>query len=172
MAMREGYGRNSSGESIADDPEVEALLASAEILARILDAAIRIPGTRVYIGLDPLIGLIPGFGDALASLIGAAILVMAVRLRVPRIVLVRMCLNLLLNGALGAIPGAGDAFSVWFQSNVRNAALLRRASAAPKPSTITDWAFVLGLLAGTLAILFAAILGIFWLIAQLWHLAQ
>lgn len=60
MAMREGYGRNSSGESIADDPEVEALLASAEILARILDTAIRIPGTRVYIGLDPLIGLIRG----------------------------------------------------------------------------------------------------------------
>lgn len=83
-----------------------------------------------------------------------------------------MCLNLLLNGVLGAIPGAGDAFSVWFQSNVRNAALLRRASAAPRPSTITDWAFVLGLLAATLTLLLSAIIGILWLIAKLWRLAQ
>ncbi len=170
MAMREGYRRASSRDGPADNPEVEALLTSAEFLARILDAAVRIPGTRLYVGLDPLIGLIPGLGDVLASLIGAAILVMAVRLRVPKIVLVRMCLNVLLNGVLGTVPGAGDAFSVWFQSNVRNAALLRRASAAPRPSTVTDWAFVLGLLLGTLALLLIMIAAILWLLVQLWRL--
>jgi len=87
-------------------------------------------------------------------------------------VLVRMCLNLLLNGVLGTIPGVGDAFSVWFQSNVRNAALLRRASATERPSTITDWAFVLGLLLGTLALLLTMIVATLWLIARLWQLVH
>ncbi len=142
-------------ENPAPDLEAEALRESAELLATILDRAIRIPGTNLYLGLDPLIGLIPGLGDALAGLIGAAILVMAVRLRVPKITLVRMCVNLLLNGALGAVPGLGDAFSVWFQSNVRNAALLRRASVAPRAAGIMDWTFVVGLLTGTLLLLLA-----------------
>jgi hypothetical protein len=166
--QQEPIGKKGQG-----DPEVEALRASAELLAKVLDAAIRVPGTRVYIGLDPLLGLIPGAGDALASMIGAAILVMAVRLHVPRIVLMRMCLNLLLNGVLGAIPGLGDAFSVWFQSNVRNAALLRRASAPPhRQSTITDWAFVVSLLVGTLALLLTLLLAVLWLVARLWELVQ
>lgn len=127
--MRQRHESRSDSSGV--DPEAEALCESAELLAKILDHAIRIPRTNLYLGLDPLIGLVPGAGDLLASLIGAAILVMAVRLRAPRITLVRMCLNLLLNGVLGAVPGLGDVFSVWFQSNRRNAALLRRASAAP-----------------------------------------
>ena len=154
------------------DPEAEALREAADLLARLLDSAIRIPGTNLYLGLDPLIGLIPGIGDALAGLIGAAILVMAVRLRVPKITLTRMCLNLLLNGVLGVVPGLGDAFSVWFQSNVRNAALLQRASVAPRAAGIMDWTFVVGLLTGTLLLLLGAILAILWLVKGWWDLLR
>jgi hypothetical protein len=154
------------------DPERELLVTTAETLAAILDSAVRIPGTRITVGLDPLLGLIPGVGDLLASLIGAAILGIAVRLRVPKIVLARMCLNLLLNGALGAVPGAGDAFSVWFRSNVRNAALLRRVVQVPHPTTAPDWAFVIGILGTTLALLIGAILAILWLLARLWELLR
>ncbi|MDE3117399.1 MAG: DUF4112 domain-containing protein [Nitrospirota bacterium] len=164
--MHQRHESRSDGSGV--DPEAEALCESAELLAKILDHAIRIPGTNLYLGLDPLIGLVPGAGDLLASLIGAAILVIAVRLRAPRITLVRMCLNLLLNGVLGAVPGLGDVFSVWFQSNRRNAALLRRASGAPRAAVVTDWAFVVGLLAGTLLLLIGAILAVLWLVMGLW----
>lgn len=154
------------------DTDAEAIREAADLLARLLDSAIRIPGTNLSLGLDPLIGLIPGVGDALASLIGAAILGMAVRLRVPRVTLARMCLNLLLNGVLGAVPGPGDAFSVWFQSNRRNAALLHRAGETPRAAAATDWAFVVGLLAGTLVLLVGAILAVLWLVLRLWDLIR
>ncbi len=168
--MRQRYESRSGGSGA--DPEADALRASAELLAKILDHAVRIPGTNLYLGQDPLIGLVPGAGDLLASLIGAAILVMAARLRVPRVTLVRMCLNLLLNGVLGAVPGMGDAFSVWFQSNRRNAALLRRASEAPRTAAVTDWAFVVGLLTGTLVLLLGATLAVLWLVLRLWDLLR
>ncbi len=170
--MFDDHGRETLRDKQSVDAEARAIREAADLLARLLDSAIRIPGTNLYLGLDPLIGLIPGIGDALASLIGAAILVMAVRLRVPKITLARMCLNLLLNGVLGAVPGLGDAFSVWFQSNVRNAALLRRASETSPRSTVTDWVFVIGLLAGTLVLLVGAILAILWLVKGWWDLLR
>jgi hypothetical protein len=154
------------------DSEQQRLRRLADLLARILDKAIPIPGTRLSIGLDPLLGLIPGVGDALAGMIGTSILFIAARLRVPRIVMARMCLNLLLNGVVGAMPGLGDAFSVWFQSNARNAALLRRAGASPGAATSGDWAFVLGLLLGTVLVLVSAIAAVLWLVARLWELVR
>jgi hypothetical protein len=157
----------------AHDPEGESLRAAADLLARILDTAIPIPGTTLRVGLDPLLGLVPGIGDTLASLIGSAILILAARLRVPKIMLIRMSLNVLVNGAIGSIPVAGDAFSVWFQSNARNAALLRRASfSSSRPARMSDWVFVIGILATTLALIGAATIAVVWLIARLWQRAQ
>jgi hypothetical protein len=60
------------------------MLATAEFLAKILDTTVRTPGTRIQLGLDPLLGLIPGIGDMLANLIGTVILILAARLQVPR----------------------------------------------------------------------------------------
>lgn len=149
----------------------EALRRAAELLARLLDTAIRIPGTNLTIGLDPLIGLIPGIGDAVANLIGSTMLVLASQLQVPRIVLARMSLNLLINGVIGAVPLVGDLFSVWFRSHARNAALLiRHSSAVGRPSTSADWAFVISMLVITLLVMAAAIFAILWLIARLWQL--
>ena len=107
------------------------MVATAEFLAKILDTTVRIPGTRIYVGLDPLLGLIPGIGDMLANLIGTVILILAARLQVPRIVVARMSLNLLINGTIGAIPILGDLFSIWFRSHARNAVLLREAATKP-----------------------------------------
>ena len=87
------------------------MVAMAELLARILDTTVKIPGTPFYLGLDPLLGLIPGIGDMLANLIGTVILGLAARLQVPKIVIARMSLNLLINGAVGAIPILGDLFT-------------------------------------------------------------
>lgn len=146
----------------------EHLFEVADILAKVLDTTVRIPGTSLYLGLDPLIGLIPGIGDALANLIGTLILGIGARLRLPRIVLARMSLNLLINGTVGAIPIVGDLFSVWFQSHARNAALLREAALKPDRETRADWMYVGGIIGGTVLLMLLAIAGVLWLAATLW----
>jgi len=149
------------------DDEREYLIKMAEWLAKILDTSIRIPGTSVYLGLDPLLGLIPGIGDAIANLIGTIILGLATRLRLPRIILARMSLNLLINSAVGAVPIAGDLFSVWFRSHARNAALLREATTRPSRETRADWFYVSGIIGGTVALLLLAIAFVVWLVVRL-----
>ena len=101
----------------------------ARVLAYILDDLIPIPGTKYRVGLDPIIGLIPGLGDTSTAAVSSLILVHGLRAGVPRVVLVRMAINILINSILGALPGLGDLFSAWFKSNQRNYLLLRRHSA-------------------------------------------
>jgi hypothetical protein len=151
-----------------NDQQREALVAAAELLGRVLDTSVKIPGTRLYLGLDPLIGLIPGLGDALANLLGTVILVLAARLQVPKIVIARMSLNLLINGTIGAIPIAGDLFSVWFRSHARNAGLLRRAATQPQRDTQQDWLYVAGIIGGTVVLLLLAIVLVLWIVVKLW----
>lgn len=157
-----------SAETPLHDDARERLLAIADVLAKALDTTVKIPGTSLSVGLDPLLGLIPGIGDALANLIGTIILGLATRLRVPRIVLARMSLNLLINGVVGAIPIAGDLFSVWFQSNMRNAALLRDAAMKPARETRPDWLYVGGIIGGTVVLMLLAIAFVVWVVAKLW----
>ena len=164
-------------EVLTEDPQEEAnreaIRRSADLLARILDTAVVIPGTQIRIGVDPLIGLLPGIGDAIASLLGTAMLAMASQLQVPKIVMARMSFNIVLNGVIGAIPVVGDFFSIWFRSNARNAELLRRHSRSVRTrSTLVDWAFVLGVLIVTIGATIGAIAGVVWLIARLWELVN
>lgn len=133
-----------------------------------LDTTVRIPGTSLYLGLDPLIGLIPGIGDVLANLIGTVILGMAARLKVPRIVIIRMSLNLLINGVVGAVPILGDLFSVWFRSNSRNADLLRQAATKATRRTHADWTYVVGIIGGTVVLLLGLIAFVLWMAISLW----
>ena len=155
-------------EVLPRDEGREHLLAIADILAKALDTAVKIPGTSWYIGLDPLLGLIPGIGDVIANLIGTVILGIATRLQLPRIVLIRMSLNLLINGTIGAVPLVGDLFSIWFRSHARNAVLLREAAMKPDRETHTDWFYVGGIIGGTVMLLLLAITFIVWLVFKLW----
>lgn len=142
-------------------------------LAEILDRRFTIPGTSIRIGLDPLIGLIPGVGDALANLAGSVILLVAAQSQLPKIVLFRMGLNIAINGIFGAIPLFGDLFSIWFQSNMKNITLLERhALKERRASTAGDWLFVIGLLVGVFLVIAGAVVGIFWLLARLWEAVQ
>ncbi|GJL67227.1 MAG: hypothetical protein NPIRA05_21980 [Nitrospirales bacterium] len=142
----------------------------ADMISTILDSAFSIPGTTIRIGLDPLLGLIPGIGDYLSNLIGSSLLLLASRSGVPRIVIFRMAFNIFLNMIIGAIPVVGDLFSVWFKSNVRNAQLLHHYSQDPPPaSTFTDWAYVLTLMTGILVMMTTLLFGIFWLMRTLWE---
>ena len=101
-------------------------LERVERLATLLDNAIPIPGTRFRIGLDPLLGLLPGLGDALGALASAWILVEAARLGASRTVLARMLYNIAVDTLIGAVPGAGDLFDFVWKSDAKNVALLRR----------------------------------------------
>jgi hypothetical protein len=150
------------------DEARERLLTLADMLAKGLDATIKIPGTSWSIGFDPLLGLVPGIGDVIANLIGTVILGLATRLQIPRIVLARMSLNLLINGTIGAIPIVGDVFSIWFRSHLRNAALLREAALKPDRETHTDWFYVAGIIGGTVLLLCFLIAFIVWVVYKLW----
>jgi len=111
-------------------------------LALIMDQFLRLPGTKFRFGLDPIIGLIPGLGDTASAIISALSLVYAARCGLPKVLLARMSLNILLNEIIGIIPGIGDAFSFWFKSNLRNYELLQGHMAKPSSSRTSDWIFV------------------------------
>jgi hypothetical protein len=125
-------------------------------LTKVLDELVDVPGTPIKIGLDPLIGLIPIVGDAVAALGGGWLILEAARFGVPRIVLARMILNLSVDLAIGAIPFVGDLYDFVFHSNLRNLALFRRHALDPDASTRGEKALFIGL-----ALL---IVGIIWLI--------
>lgn len=137
-------------------------------LADLLDQRFTIPGTSIRVGLDPILGLVPGIGDALANIAGSAILIIAVQLNVPKIVLIRMGLNVAANALIGAIPILGDIFSIWFRSNAKNADLLERyAGSERRRAGLDDWLFVAGIISAVVLIGFGIILAIVWVIGWL-----
>ena len=106
-------------------------LTRARGLARLLDDLIRIPGTNIGIGLDPIIGLIPGVGDMIGGLMSSYILMVAAQEGVPASVLTRMLGNIALDSLVGVVPVLGDLFDVGMKSNRRNVDLLERYLASP-----------------------------------------
>jgi Domain of unknown function (DUF4112) len=136
-------------------------------LALIMDNFIRLPGTQFRFGLDPILGLIPGIGDTGSSIISALALIAAARRGIPKILLARMSLNILINEVVGIIPVAGDAFSFWFKSNARNYELLQRHTAAPRRSTTSDWIFVSLVLGALVVILVVSLAVSFWLLYEI-----
>jgi hypothetical protein len=144
--------------------DAEPRLVFARFLAELLDQRFTIPGTSIRIGLDPIIGLIPGVGDTLANLAGSAILLIGAQFHLPKVVLLRMALNVALNTLIGAIPVVGDLFSIWFRSNVRNARLLELYATQEGPRAApADWLFVITVIIGLLLLL----VGLSWLIKQI-----
>ncbi|MEB3358077.1 MAG: DUF4112 domain-containing protein [Synechococcales bacterium] len=103
-----------------------ATLQQIRRLSRLMDTAIRIPGTRFRIGLDPIIGLIPGAGDLVTTGFSAYILILAMRFGLPSATVRRMVFNVALESILGSVPLIGDIFDAFFKANMRNLALLER----------------------------------------------
>lgn len=112
-------------------PSPDPRLARLRRLVRVWDEAVRVPGTRFAVGLDALVGLVPGLGDALGALVAGSVLVAALRAGVPAAVAARMLLNIALDAAVGAIPVAGDVFDAGFRANARNLTLLEHWLAEP-----------------------------------------
>jgi hypothetical protein len=95
-------------------------IARLDALATLLDTAILIPGTDIRFGLDALIGLVPGIGDAITTAMSLFIVHEARQLGAPGHVIARMLANVAFDGVLGAVPLVGDAFDVMWRSNKRN----------------------------------------------------
>jgi len=136
-------------------------------LSLVMDEFVRIPGTKFRFGLDPLIGLIPGLGDTSSALVSAFALIQAARLGVPKILLARMSVNILLNEIIGVVPIVGDAFSFWFKSNARNYQIIKDHSITPGVSRRSDWIFVVAVLGVLLALVCLGIAVSLFLLQQL-----
>jgi hypothetical protein len=106
-------------------------LSAARAVARVLDSAARVPGTKVRVGLDPLLGLVPGLGDVTGAVLSGYIVFVGTRLGAPPSVIWRMLLNIGIDTVVGSIPILGDAFDAGWKSNVRNVDLLERYVAEP-----------------------------------------
>jgi hypothetical protein len=114
--------------------DIERRLKRLRRLATLMDAAIVIPGTRIRLGLDAAIGLIPGAGDAVSAAVSSYIVVQAAKLGVPAPVLARMVFNVAVDFVLGTVPAAGDVFDVLWRANLMNVDLLERHfGVAPPP---------------------------------------
>ncbi len=90
------------------------------LVAWLMDEVISVPGTKVKIGLDPVLGLLPGAGDFASSTVSCVALLEAMRRGIPLKVQGQMIGNILINAGFGSIPIVGDIFSVIFRSNSRN----------------------------------------------------
>ncbi|MGH7964338.1 MAG: DUF4112 domain-containing protein [Candidatus Binatia bacterium] len=112
-------------ERLATAASDESRLHRLDKLARLLDTAIPIPGTRFRIGLDGLLGFIPGVGDTLGAVFSSYIIFEAARLGFPKRTLLRMVGNVTVETLVGAVPILGDIFDIAWKANVRNLALLR-----------------------------------------------
>lgn len=144
-------------------------LASTRALAKVLDDLVTIPGTNIGIGLDSVIGLVPGIGDGAGVVLSGAVLVQAIRQGVPLPVLGRMVLNLGIDAGLGLIPGVGDLADVAHRANRKNVRLLQAVVADPTHTKRTSTAYlvVAGVVVGlTLLALAALAMVTIWLLWQ------
>ena len=136
-------------------------------VAHLLDSAFVIPGTSYRVGLDPILGFVPGLGDLVSPLFTIGILWQARELAIPKVVLLRMIFNVAIDSLLGVVPVVGDLFDFAWKANNMNLALLERHAQEERPASAGDWLFV-GLLVALLVFVAIApfvILG--WLVATI-----
>jgi len=109
-------------------------------LSRLMDTSIRIPLTGFRIGIDPIIGLIPGAGDLISTAFSAYIIFLATRFGIPREDLAKMIFNVGLETVVGTVPLVGDLFDAFYKSNIRNLAILEQhlTVVEPKLQEVSD----------------------------------
>ncbi|MDY0212841.1 MAG: DUF4112 domain-containing protein [Desulfuromonadaceae bacterium] len=139
-------------------------------LAWFLDNSIPLPRTNYKIGVDALIGLIPGIGDGIGAVMSSYILGTAAQMGVPKKILLRMGYNIAVDSVIGLIPFVGDAFDMVWKSNLRNVQLLEAYMDNPREATISSRYFMLALIA-VLAFVFILISSVGFLILRwMWQM--
>ncbi len=132
-----------------------------ERMTRVLDEFIRIPILNIRIGLDPILGLVPWMGDTLSALFSLYLIGAAIQYQAPKVIILRMAMNVAFDYLLGIIPFVGDASDFFIKSNRWNMDLLRKYARERRRPSLTDYVFViivigalLALIAGGLALIF------------------
>jgi len=115
--------------------------------AQLLDSAFLLPGTTWRVGLDPILGLIPGIGDLVSPLFTAGILWQARELGIPKVVQLRMIFNVAIDALVGVVPLVGDLFDFAWKANDMNMAMLERHAREEHPAAPGDWVFVVAMIA-------------------------
>jgi hypothetical protein len=127
-------------------------LARPRALARLLDTAVRIPGTNMRFGLDPLLGVVPGLGDLAGAALSGHLVLVASRLGAPRSVIVRMIGNVAIDTLGGTIPLVGDLFDAGWKANTRNLELLDRHLGRPTTEPSASFGVVAAMIGGLVLI--------------------
>ena len=138
---------------------IEALRA----LQRLLDSAFRVPGTRIRFGWDPILGLFPWVGDVATALFACGLVLQAHQMRLPRVVQLRMVMNVAIDVLIGLVPFLGDIADVFFKANTRNMALLESHVRQPRPASPGDYFFVAGVILAILTVAAIPVLVLYWL---------
>jgi hypothetical protein len=133
--------------------------------AQLLDSALVVPGTTYRIGLDPILGLVPGLGDLVSPLFAIGLLWQARDLAIPRVVQLRMIFNVAIDALLGAVPVVGDLFDFAWKANKMNLALLERHAQEEHTASSGDWLFVMTMVLLLLAIAALPFVIVGWLVA-------
>jgi len=147
------------------DEEAERRARRARALGQLLDNSLPIPGTGRRIGLDAIIGLVPGVGDLIGAVLSGYIVLEAARAQVPALTLARMLGNIAIDTLAGVVPALGDVFDAAWKANLKNAALLERHVATTQGAVTRERGVVgVSLLAVAILVLIAGAgvaLGIF-----------
>ena len=140
-----------------------------DLLSHVLDDFIHIPGTTIRLGLDGIIGFIPGVGDLAGGLASTIIILAAWARGVPKVVLARMVANVGIEVLVGTVPLFGDLFDIAWKANRRNYALLTGGLAEPIRERKRSWLFFAGLCAVLLVLLILPLVIVSWLTAHFLH---
>jgi hypothetical protein len=157
---------------IEPDSALPRDLVALRRFALLMDEAFVLPGTKIRLGLDALLGLIPGIGDVIAAVMSSWIIAGALRHRVPARIIARMVLNVAIDLIFGAVPLAGDVFDFLFEENMMNMRLLEKHRDRRRPPrSASQIALVLGAIVAFLVLLaislvVGVILLVLWLIGQ------
>lgn len=164
--IKRSHGTTLSSPNIPRSlPEHQARrLRTLRTLSRLLDSAFTIPGTQIRIGLDPVLGLVPGIGDLLSPLCAIAMLIVARDAGLPLIVQLRMVVNVAIDAFVGFVPIVGDLFDFAWRANDRNMELLEHYAYRARRASPGDWVFVIVLIAVLLAIAAAPVVLAGWLL--------
>jgi len=137
-------------------------LVALQRFATLMDEQFQIPGLGTRIGLDALLGFVPGIGDAGGALLSSWIVLGALRHHVPAIHILRMVLNVALDTMVGAVPVLGDIFDILFKENVDNVALILRYRDPTRPprSAVGIWLAAASIALFLIALFLATLLAV------------